>query len=229
MEKMSGGLWGMKRFLWSLRSYFIVAMVLFIVFTAAAWGVVVRYPEMTESTLSGISAIFSEKDLYEPDPEADWDYVPGEIQPGGVDQPLRINAVRLIASNLAAMAYCVLLGLVPFLFLPMFPLLMNAFIIGAMGGALQTLGMGPGFFLGALAPHGIFELPSLLLSCALGLSLSWGLARKIFHSRWARPFGELVWNSVKVYLVIVLPLTVLAGFLEAYVTPLVMNWMMGAM
>lgn len=240
------GFGGAVRFVWSLRGYFIVALSIFIAGTSLAWVTVARNPQLAQDAVGAIGQLFEAKNLYEQvppeetdpggpppaEPEDGWeDWEFDDAGPPDPDQEpemnLRIKAPRLIWNNLVAMFFCVLLGFIPFLFVPALPLFFNAVIVGMLGGALSLTGMSVGSFLLFLAPHGIFEIPCILLSCAMGFYLSLGLARMIIRSPKAQPFGKVMKEVSRTFLLLIIPLTALAGILETYVTPLLMDWMLG--
>ncbi|UCC68525.1 MAG: stage II sporulation protein M, partial [Armatimonadota bacterium] len=97
-------------------------------------------------------------------------------------------------------------------------------IVGLNSGmARQASGAGlAGTAVGILLPHGVLELPAIWLALALGLRA--GLA-------WVRPLRSLRrWASVKrlvrdycVALLAIVPLLLIAAFLEAYATPILFD------
>lgn len=106
---------------------------------------------------------------------------------------------------------------------------MNGFILGFAPG---LLGMSWSDFIVAIAPHGIFEIPALILSAAVGLKFAVSVlqacigylfpppgisGREVFLNR-IRPG----WYSVKLFAVII-PLLVVAALIEAYITPEIME------
>ena len=82
-------------------------------------------------------------------------------------------------------------------------------------------------YLAGILPHGIFELPALLISAACGVCLCRNMSRLVTSSPKRVPMVELLSDLLRVMLLIVLPMTVAAAFIEAYVTPLVMSLFMG--
>ncbi len=63
-----------------------------------------------------------------------------------------------------------------------------------------------------LLPHGIFELPAIFVSFGLGikLGLSWFIPQK---RRW-KEFKRRFYNSINVFLMIIIPLLILAAIIE---------------
>ena len=83
----------------------------------------------------------------------------------------RDMAAAIFANNLTAAFSAILWGLVPFAYLAAFPLGFNFFLIGALGVYYVRSGVGLGSYLVGILPHGVFELPALVLFCAAGLYL----------------------------------------------------------
>lgn len=59
-------------------------------------------------------------------------------------------------------------------------------------------------------PHGIFELPAVFISLGLGFKLG----MFIFQEKKFYSFKKYFWNSLRVFLFIVVPLLVIAGIIE---------------
>ena len=207
---------GAWHFIAQIKWYIITTLLLFLLSTAGSWALFSHNELLTANVVSQIDELFESKNLYE-EPEFD------SAGPEG----LRINGVKLIASNLVAMATGMLLGLIPFLFLPALPLILNAAIIGAVGGGLSLAGVNPtGLFVLGVLPHGIFELSALLFSYGMGFYLSLSLARLIIRSRKSKPLLEVLKEIFRAFVWIVAPFTILAGLIEAYITPLLLAWFM---
>ena len=96
-----------------------------------------------------------------------------------------------------------------------------------MGALYQTTGIGMGAFLMGILPHGILELPALLVSFTLGLYLCWTLSYKICLQR-ERSFRLALKEVGRAYLLIVVPLLLAAAVTETYVTPVLMGLCLGA-
>ena len=61
-----------------------------------------------------------------------------------------------------------------------------------------------------ILPHGIFELPAVFIS--LGLGLKFGTF--LFQKNKSESFKDFLWNSIRVFLTIVIPLLIIAGIIE---------------
>lgn len=102
---------------------------------------------------------------------------------GGIRMPeLFLHNVRTVASSMLA-------GLVPFLFLPAAILLLNG---GLLGVVLTLYGKSAWkvLLLGIL-PHGIFEIPAIMLGCAMGLLLCRSVMDSLRRKPDAQPLEKL--------------------------------------
>ena len=143
------------------------------------------------------------------------------------DEEGNLSPLGLLANNWRAMLMPVLLGFIPFLFLPLLTLAANGGLLGMMAPWLQRNGMGLTVYLAGILPHGILELPALVLSAACGVYLCRNMGRILFRSERAEPLVELVSNLLRVMLLLVFPMVAAAAVLEVYVTPAVMMLSIG--
>lgn len=140
--------------------------------------------------------------------------------PAGNGEVIKISARGLLINNFRASVTSNLLGLLPFIYLPAFALIVNAFLLGAaLTLARITMGLSwAQFFIWTILPHGIFELPALLLSISMGFYLCRQLSRKL-RRKDHEPIFQLLRRQALVTIYLVLPLLVLAAFIESRITP----------
>jgi stage II sporulation protein M len=100
---------------------------------------------------------------------------------------------------------------------PIFFVFSNANLIGVV---LAIFGAREGFVrvVLSLLPHGIFEIPAILIASGYGLWLGVRFYRKL---RYGETFREAFWFAVRKYFTVVFPLLLLAAFIEAYLTTLI--------
>lgn len=146
---------------------------------------------------------------------------------GVVDSAGNLSPFGLLTNNWTAMLTAALYGFVPFLFLPLLSIAVNGLLMGLLAAWYYSNGISLGLYLAGILPHGIFELPALLLSAACGVCLCRNMCRLVVSSPKRAPMVELLCDLLRVMLLIVLPMTVAAAFIEAYVTPVVMALFMG--
>lgn len=107
-----------------------------------------------------------------------------------------------IRSSFIGMVFGVLFGI-----FPVFSSIINGYIVGVA----SSLSVSNAGFLSLfkLLPHGIFELPALFISLGLGVRLGFSFIKFEMSS-----FKEEFINSLKAFLFVVLPLLIIAGFIE---------------
>lgn len=139
-----------------------------------------------------------------------------------------IEVLSLFGNNLRACLLAVGLGFIPFLFLPAYTTAVNAALIGAMAAMYRMAGMSVGkMYLFGILPHGIFELPAILLSMAMGIYLCYCLVRRICERRYHRGIVKQALKDIlRTFVTLVVPLLVVAAIVESYVTPIVMEHFM---
>lgn len=107
------------------------------------------------------------------------------------------------------------LGLVPVLG-PVFVLGYNGLNVGVMAAVMHHAGEGPQFW-GLITPHGLLEITAILIAGAAGLRISWAMVAPGDRTR-ASALAEEGLRSV-VIVVGLMICFVVAGFVEAFVTP----------
>ena len=108
-----------------------------------------------------------------------------------------------LQSSFYGMIFGVLLGI-----FPMIAAIANGYLLGFV--ASISVENGGFLILWRLLPHGIFELPAVFIS--LGLGLKFGMF--IFQKRKLESFKEYFFNSLRTFLLIIIPLLIIAGIIE---------------
>lgn len=92
-----------------------------------------------------------------------------------------------------------------------FPILVaiaNGYLLGFVG-AMSVNVVGWSSLL-SLFPHGIFELPAVFI--ALGMGMKFGTFW--FRKEKGKSFQEFFWNSLRVFIFVILPLLIIAAIIE---------------
>jgi stage II sporulation protein M len=106
-----------------------------------------------------------------------------------------------------------LLGIAPVIFL-----VINGAILGAvMPVAAASRGLWPSIM--TIAPHGILELPAIILGTSIGLRLGAHAWRRLRDKADKTLLSELG-DGLRIYFSIILPLLLIAAAVEVYITPL---------
>jgi len=108
-----------------------------------------------------------------------------------------------LQSSFSGMIFGFLLGI-----FPVMAAIANGYLLGFV--ALISVDNGGWLILFKLLPHGIFELPAIFISLGLGLKLG----TCIFRKEILKNFNEYFINSLRIFLLIVIPLLLIAGIVE---------------
>lgn len=119
-------------------------------------------------------------------------------------------------NNVIASGISILLGMIPFLFLPMFSLASNAIVIGLIGAVYQTNGFGWFVFLVGILPHGIIEIPALILGVTLGVNICFKLVKAILKRSIKGELKQAFIGCLRIYVLWVIPLFFVAAFIETF-------------
>ena len=122
--------------------------------------------------------------------------------------------VFIIKNNLSVAFIGMLLGIVLGI-APIFLAFFNGYVLGFVSS--KTVSATNFFVLFRLVPHGIFELPALVLSLGLGLKL--GISVLVKNKK--ENFFSNLKNSLIVFIYVVLPLLIIAAIIE---TSLIFFW-----
>jgi stage II sporulation protein M len=142
------------------------------------------------------------------------------LEPLASADRLSILLVLIIFINNAIKALAIiflgiLLGLLPLLFVGL-----NGFVLGGLGAALESI-KGWGYVMASFVPHGIIEIPVILLATALGLTVGMESLRWLAR-RESRVKSQLS-DCIIVYVRWILPGLAVAAIIEVFVTPLVIG------
>ena len=151
-----------------------------------------------------------------------------EVQQSGlVDENGSISLAALFGNNLQATLTATVMGFVPFVFLPVVSLALNGAVIGAVLALSGAMGMQTGqMVLLGLLPHGIFEIPAIMLGVAMGLYLCRQMNGTL-RKRPGTPRIEAVLPHLcRVAVFGVVPLLAAAAVIETFVTPLLLGLVM---
>ena len=127
-------------------------------------------------------------------------------------------AVFIFTNNMQA---CILLflGGATLGVLTLFIIASNGIIIGGIMELVREQ-KGPLFVAAAILPHGIFEIPSFIISASLGFILGTAM---LAEWRGEGDAAETARAHARTFLFVVVPLVAIAAFIEAFITPQVIH------
>jgi stage II sporulation protein M len=182
-----------RAYLRRLRSYLIASLTLFALGIIAGLVAVYQIPSIADhfqNTLANFVRIFA-----------------------GLP-PLKLAGAIFLNNafkTLCAILLGLFLGIVPVIFL-----VANGVALGvAMSISTQARGLWPSVL--AILPHGIFELPAVFLGTSIGLLIGAQTAQRL-AGRAEISIGAEVLQGVKYFCSVIVPLLLLAAFVEAFLT-----------
>jgi stage II sporulation protein M len=126
--------------------------------------------------------------------------------------------IKIFLNNYLSTLLTVLLGLL-FCIGPVLFLIINGFTIGNLISfasskvSIYKVGL-------AIIPHGIFEIPAVLIAASYGL---WWGVKNYRKFRYKDSFRDDFSLPIKRYTNIVIPLLFIGAFVEAYITPFIIR------
>ena len=120
----------------------------------------------------------------------------------------QLELILFILINNAQTSFFGMLFGVIFGIIPLISMIGNGYVLGFVSSI--AVGEHSISVLLRLLPHGIFELPAIFIS--LGLGIKFGTF--IFQKNKIESFREYFWNSLKVFIYIVIPLLIIAAIIE---------------
>jgi len=131
-----------------------------------------------------------------------------------------ISASFLFLNNTRAMVAIFLAGLVSFSVLGVLFYMVNIGLIGGVFAIFELLGLSPWpIFLAGVLPHGILEIPALMIGSAAVLYLGAALVTPQTGKSMGEVVLMLLADWTKIFVGVVVPMLALAAVIEAYVTP----------
>ncbi len=180
--------------------------ILFVVCIATGYVVFALIPSIPKELMKTISEMFA--------------------QAGVVSASGTVSFFGILLNNWFAMLFSVLYGFLPFVFLPVLAVVSNGLLLGAVAAFYTISGTSLTLFFAGILPHGIFEIPALLLAVSMGVALCRNLIRLITHSPRAVPLVEFLTGLLQTMLLLIFPLILAAAAVEAFVTPAILQMLL---
>lgn len=142
---------------------------------------------------------------------------------GIMDEGGKIHLFPLLFNNLRAAVMTIAYGFLPYIYFPALSLGINSLLLGFFAAFYYSNGMSMLYYFAAIIPHGIFELPALVLSIALGLYLC-KTVNAYIRENTKGLVKDTVMDILRVLCLRAAPLFVVASVVESYVTPWVVSF-----
>jgi len=101
------------------------------------------------------------------------------------------------------------------------------FILGYLFTQVVAAGYNPAFMLAAVLTHGIIEIPVIVLAAAAALRMGAVVTKPPRGITVGQAWSMTLGDTVKIALGLVIPGLLLAGFIEAFITPQVVVKVLG--
>lgn len=184
-----------KNYLHSLRFFILFAFLFFSFSIFYGYLTAQTSPQETERIIQGF------KEIYQPILQV---------------HPL-VQFLLVFLNNALTVILTIILAVVFGIF-PILVLFSNGLLLGIFAFLWQQPWLV--FFKGIL-PHGLIEIPLLIVSSAIGLKIGQIAFKKVFRKQ-GQVKPELL-QALKFFLKILLPLLALAAFIETFITPLLLK------
>ncbi len=186
-------------YFYSTRKYFIAAAAVFIISFLAGILISTKYPDVSGNVLKLLKDAFGGIT---------------SLDPFGMMIEIFKNNIR---NSFAALLLGLAFGIVPFAFA-----VLNGFVLGILVDFFIKT-KGALFVLAAILPHGIIELPVVLMSVGIGFRLGHAAYLSLIRLKTAYELLHEIRQAVIFYVKMIAPLLLLAALVESYVTPLIIS------
>ena len=137
---------------------------------------------------------------------------------GIMDTTGRVDVLALFGNNVRATVFSIAYGFIPFIYLPALSIGINSLLLGLFAGVYVNNGISLLAYFAGIVPHGIFELPALILALSSGIYLCRKVTDYVRHNE-KGVMGPLMKDLLRLFVMHIIPLLVAAAMMEAYVTP----------
>ncbi len=145
----------------------------------------------------------------------------------GFDFLPKLDTPSIFLHNVRALVLAALLGLFSFGSLALILLLAPIGLVGFLAAEVAPLGINPlVFFTAFILPHGIFELPAAIFATAFALRLGASIIAPPAGMTAGENLLRALADLIKVFAFLVVPLLIVAAWVEANVTPQIALWLL---
>ncbi|MFP4322488.1 MAG: stage II sporulation protein M, partial [Anaerolineales bacterium] len=191
---------------WGLRHAMLAYVVLAIFMFAFGWVMRETYPlPLDAANLSNEEILQNSREIFE------GGLLDGEFVAFAVIQNSRVIFLALFIGMFTFGVVGLVLTSLPF------------GILGYVFANVAQSQLSPLIFLAAVVPHGIIEIPAIMLAGAAALQLGAVPTRKPSKMTVSEAFIRQLADTIKVAVFVIFPMLVIAAFLEVYLTPVVIE------
>ncbi len=147
------------------------------------------------------------------------------MESGVVAESGGLSFEMILTNNISVCLMSALYGFIPFLYFTAYPLGSNAALMGLMAAYYRQNGISLSLYALSILPHGVAEIPAMILTFALGLHLCHKVTQNLKGRKKLSADDspkQLIFDFLRVFFTLILPLLIASALLEVYVTPEVM-------
>ena len=186
-----------KEYIKSLKFYILLSSLIFLFAILSGYAFACNFPEETQEIIKELEEFFSASE--------------------------KMTSFQMFLfifeNNVIKLFTVVLLGIFAGL-IPLLSVWGNGMILGIFA-QIVSQELSWTFLILGILPHGIIEIPVLILSAAIGIKMGKIAVWRIFGGE--RNFRKEFTRAIKFYILILAPLLFIAALIEAFVTPVFLN------
>ena len=181
-----------KEYLYDLRFYVLLSLLVFMSGIFIGYLFVSYFPEETEEIIKKLKDFFA----------------------SGKEMTQFQTFLFILENNITKLLLILLLGLFAGI-IPLFASFANGMILGLFGNVISE-SLSWKFFLVGILPHGIIEIPVLILATAIGMRIGKITLWRLFGGKVG--IKKELAKALKFYIIVLMPLLILAAAIEAFIT-----------
>lgn len=131
-----------------------------------------------------------------------------------------------LTQNMRVIVLAMFIGIFTFGVMGLFFTILPFGIFGYVMGNIAEAGLDPLPFIMAIVPHGIAEIPAIIIGGAVALQLGAVVTRPPKETTVMEAWIRMLADAIKLFLAVILPLLIFAAILEVQLTPRVVEWVL---
>ena len=186
-----------KEYIYDIRYYALLSSFVFISGVLAGYSFVSDFPEETQEIVEKLKEFFA----------------------SGKEMTQFQIFLFILENNIIKLFAILLLGIFAGI-IPLFASFTNGMVLGIFA-CLVSESLSWKFFLVGILPHGIIEIPVLILATAVGIRLGKITLWRLFGGKIG--IKKELAKALKFYIIVLAPLLVIAAMIEAFITPAMLD------
>ncbi len=181
-----------KKYLYDIRFYILLSSFVFASGVVTGYFFVSDFPEETQEIVEKLKELFA----------------------SGEEMTQFQIFLFILENNVTKLLLVLLLGIFAGI-IPLFASFANGMILGLFG-CLISESLSWKFFLVGILPHGVIEIPVLILATAIGMRIGKVALWRLFGGKVG--IKKELAKALKFYIIVLVPLLILAAAIEAFIT-----------